>query len=108
MLLQAIVRVSSGACLTFSSNHCILSNQLQSFTVKLLDKSLMRFAIVCLTVAAIVFLFHSLIHINPTTVGFIFLLAVLIVSAAWGLRYAVFLALISTLAYNFYFLPPVG
>jgi two-component system sensor histidine kinase KdpD len=76
--------------------------------VKLLDKSLMRFAIVCLTVAAIVFLFHSLIHINPTTVGFIFLLAVLIVSAAWGLRYAVFLALISTLAYNFYFLPPVG
>jgi two-component system sensor histidine kinase KdpD len=41
-------------------------------------------------------------------VGFCFLLAVLGVSAAWGLGYAVFLAIVATLAYNFFFLPPVG
>jgi len=34
--------------------------------------------------------------------------AVLIVSALWGLRYAVFLAVLATLALNYYFLPPVG
>ena len=44
---------------------------------------------------------------SPTTVGFTFLLAILMVSAAWGLRYAVFMAILATLAYNFFFLPPV-
>ncbi len=47
-------------------------------------------------------------HVNPTTVGFTFLIAVLVVSANWGLRYALFLSVVATLAYNFYFLPPVG
>jgi two-component system sensor histidine kinase KdpD len=35
-------------------------------------------------------------------------LAVLVVSASWGLRLAIFLSVIATLAYNFFFLPPVG
>jgi two-component system sensor histidine kinase KdpD len=49
-----------------------------------------------------------LLHTNPSTVGFAFLLAVLIVSAAWGLRCAILLSIVATLAYNFYFLPPIG
>lgn len=57
-------------------------------------------------VAAIVLLYSKLFHVNPTTVGFTFLLAVLIVSATWGLRYAIVLAVFSTLTYNFFFLPP--
>jgi len=76
--------------------------------VKLLDKSPVRFIIACLLVAVMVFAFRFLVHLNPATVGFTFLLAVLIISAAWGLRYAVFLAIIATLAYNFFFLPPIG
>jgi two-component system sensor histidine kinase KdpD len=52
--------------------------------------------------------FDRLLHVNPTTVGFSFLVAVLVVSAAWGLRYAVILAITSTLAYNFFFFPPYG
>jgi two-component system sensor histidine kinase KdpD len=47
-------------------------------------------------------------HANSSTVGFAFLLAVLAVSAAWGLRCAIFLSVIATLAYNFFFLPPIG
>src|SRR5215471_4577894 len=34
---------------------------------------------------------------NPSTVGFVFLLAILIVSATWGLRLAVFMAVLATL-----------
>ena len=49
-----------------------------------------------------------LMHANGSTAGFAFLLAVLVVSAAWGLRCAIFLSVIATLAYNFYFLPPIG
>lgn len=48
------------------------------------------------------------LHANASTAGFTFLLAVLVVSATWGLRCAIFLSLISTLTYNFYFLPPIG
>jgi len=37
-----------------------------------------------------------------------FLVAVLIVSAFWGLQYSVFVAILATLAFNYYFLPPYG
>ena len=58
-------------------------------------------------VVAIVWIFFRLIHVNPTTVGFIFLLAVLAVSAAWGLRVALFMAVVATPSYNYFFLPPL-
>ena len=60
-----------------------------------------------IVILAIVILFVKFLHVNPTTVGFCFLVVILLVSAAWGLRYAIFTALISTIAYNFFFLPPV-
>ena len=37
-----------------------------------------------------------------------FLVAVLLASAYWGLRYAVVMAIGATAAFNFFFLPPVG
>jgi two-component system sensor histidine kinase KdpD len=46
--------------------------------------------------------------VNPTTVALTFLVAVLVVSAFWGLYYAVFVAIVATLAFNYYFLPPYG
>jgi two-component system sensor histidine kinase KdpD len=49
-----------------------------------------------------------LMHANANTAGFAFLLEVLVVSASWGLHCAIFLSILATLAYNFFFLPPVG
>jgi two-component system sensor histidine kinase KdpD len=60
-------------------------------------------AIVCLITVT----YYRCLHVNPTTVGFSFLLAVLVVSAAWGLRLAIFMAILSTSAYNYFFLPPL-
>ena len=59
-------------------------------------------------IIAVVAAYRHVTAINPTTVALTLLVAVLIVSAAWGLRYAVFLAMFATLALNYYFLPPVG
>jgi two-component system sensor histidine kinase KdpD len=59
-------------------------------------------------VFAIVVAYRHIVGVNPTTVALTFLLGVLIVSASWGLRCAVFMAVVSTLAFNFYFLPPVA
>jgi len=71
-------------------------------------KNLMRYLVVGGMAGAIVVAYRYVIHVNPTTVALTLLLSVLIVSAVWGLRYAVLLAVLATLVFNFYFLPPVG
>ena len=53
------------------------------------------------------FVYHRLLHVNPTTVGFTLLLAILVVSANWGLRYATFMSVVAAVAFNYYFFPPL-
>jgi two-component system, OmpR family, sensor histidine kinase KdpD len=67
----------------------------------------LRFAAVITIDAVIVWFYFKQVHVNPTTVGFTFLLAILMVSANWGLRYALLMAVVATLAYNYFFLPPL-
>jgi two-component system sensor histidine kinase KdpD len=69
-------------------------------------QSLVRFAGVVAIVAGIVFVYRHVIPVNPTTVALTFLLAVLVASTFWGLRYSVLLAVLATLSFNYYFLPP--
>ena len=65
--------------------------------------------IVCAVIVPLIVLFYKHgPHANATTVALTFLLAVLVVSANWGFWYAAVLAVYSTLAFNFFFLPPFG
>lgn len=50
---------------------------------------------------------YRFFHHNATTVGFVFLLAILVISATWGLRQAIFMSVLASLFYNFFFLPPL-
>lgn len=59
-------------------------------------------------VAVVVIICRRIAPVNPTTVALIFLVAVLVVSAFWGLQYSVVVAVLATLAFNYYFLPPYG
>jgi two-component system, OmpR family, sensor histidine kinase KdpD len=101
MLESRAVDACSALCYLCFSSRCIA-------TYMPTRKSLIRFAAATLIVVVIILFYRRLVHSNPTTVGFTFLLAVLIVSARWGLRHAIYLAVLSTLAYNFFFLPPFG
>jgi two-component system sensor histidine kinase KdpD len=71
-------------------------------------KSALRYAASAALVFVIVFVYHTIVKVNPTTVALTFLLGVLILSATWGLRPAVFTAIVAAAAFNYYFLPPVG
>jgi len=71
------------------------------------NNPILRLFACVLIVAGIVLLFFRWLHVNPTTIGFSFLLAVLLISTTWGLRYATFTAILATAAYNFFFLPPL-
>ena len=46
-------------------------------------------------------------HLNPTTMGFAYLIAVVFLSMAAGLRAGIFASLLATAAYNYFFLPPL-
>jgi two-component system sensor histidine kinase KdpD len=71
-----------------------------------------RFVAAVAIVAVMVVFYTRVIRVDPTklatTVALSFLLAVLIVSANWGLTIAVFMSFVAALAFNFFFLPPVG
>jgi two-component system, OmpR family, sensor histidine kinase KdpD len=68
---------------------------------------ILRFAASAAVVCAIILIYSRWLRVNPTTVGFTFLLAILVISASWGLRYAIFMAVLATLGYNYFFLPPL-
>ncbi len=73
-----------------------------------LQTQILRFVASAAIVAAIVFVYFKVIHVNPTTVALTLLLAILVVSAVWALRVAIFMSVLATLAFNYFFLPPVG
>src|SRR3979490_2315162 len=60
------------------------------------------------TVAGIAFLYRQVIPANQTTVALSFLLAILAVSAVWGMAVSVFMSVLAMLSFNYFFLPPVG
>ena len=71
-------------------------------------RKIFRFAAAVAIVAVIVVFYTRVVKLNATTVALSLLLAVLVVAASWGRTVAVFMAAIAALAFNFFFLPPVG
>jgi two-component system sensor histidine kinase KdpD len=76
--------------------------------MRLLAGRTFRVALSIAIVAGITFLYRRLLDVNQTTVALSFLLAILTVSAAWGMVVAVFMSVAAMLAFNYYFLAPIG
>lgn len=66
-----------------------------------------RFLLALIIVSGITFLYQQVFQVNQTTVALSYLLAILATSAVWGIQVSVFMAVVATLCYNYYFLPPV-
>src|SRR4051812_25006680 len=67
-----------------------------------------RIAICSAILPAVVLFYRNVVHANSTTIALSFLLVVLLVSANWGFWYAAAVAVLATVAFNFFFLPPLG
>ena len=66
-------------------------------------------AFVCLSAVALVtFVAYSIIPVNATTVGFAYLLLILLIASTWGFLEAALSSVLATLVFNFFFLPPIG
>lgn len=59
-------------------------------------------------VAGIAFLYRHVMVVNQTTVALTLLLAILAVSAVWGMVVSVFMSVVAMLVFNYEFLPPIG
>src|SRR5436853_3540271 len=58
--------------------------------------------------AGIIVFYRHVLRVNQTTVALSFLLAILAVSAVWGMAVSVFMSVLAMLSFNYFFLPPVG
>ncbi|HVA72216.1 MAG TPA: DUF4118 domain-containing protein [Candidatus Limnocylindrales bacterium] len=59
-------------------------------------------------VIGITFFYGRIVTVNQTTVALTFLLAILAVSTVWGFVVSAFMSVAAMLAFNYFFLPPVG
>src|SRR5580698_10800466 len=66
------------------------------------------FAVSLATVAVIAVFYRHARDVNQTTIALTFLLAILAVSAVWGMVVSVFMSVVAVLAINYFFLPPIG
>src|ERR1700757_1549984 len=66
------------------------------------------FAVAAILLISITSGYTRFLHVNQTTVALSFLLAILAVSAVWGMVVSVFMSITAMLLFNFYFLPPIG
>ncbi len=65
-------------------------------------------AVAIILLASITFGYSRVLHVNQTTVALSFLLAILTVSAVWGMVVSVFMSVSAMLLLNYFFLPPAG
>jgi two-component system sensor histidine kinase KdpD len=66
-------------------------------------------AFVCLIAIGLVsFVAYRIIPVNATTVGFAYLLLILVIASTWGFFEAALSSVLATLLFNFFFLPPIG
>lgn len=71
-------------------------------------RMVLRYAALTAAALLLVVLFRSFLLVNQTTVALSFLTLVLVTASRWRLAYSVYLSVLCTLLYNFFFLPPVG
>jgi len=67
-----------------------------------------RLLLCLLIVAGTTAICFALVHVNATTAALIMLLVVLGVATQWGLAEGAFTSFAAMLAFNYYFLPPIG
>ena len=61
-----------------------------------------------LLLAGIVGAYTHLPDVNPTTVAVTLLLYILLLASTWGFRYALTASFVSSVCFNYFFLPPIG
>src|SRR5207247_454367 len=68
----------------------------------------LSFAAALGAVVLVTLVFRQVAVVNATTVGFAYLITILIIAASWGIAESVCASIAATFCFNYFFLPPVG
>ena len=68
----------------------------------------MSFAAAAAAVVFVTLVFRMFAIVNATTVGFAYLITILLIAASWGIAESVLASIVATVCFNYFFLPPVG
>jgi two-component system sensor histidine kinase KdpD len=68
---------------------------------------MVRYCVTTAVIASISLLCFRVLHVNATTAALSLLLGILFVSAKWGIEQAIYMSVLSSVAFNYFFLPPV-
>lgn len=79
-----------------------LASTRKSFTLVLRVSASLAF------IAATTFILFRVVPVNPTTAGFLFLVAILLIATKGGLVESTIASVVAMLCFNFFFLPPIG
>jgi two-component system sensor histidine kinase KdpD len=90
-----------------ASFDAIAYNSSRRWSVKVLWRVL-RLLIALGGVAFVTWAGSAVVPVNSTTVAFAYLLLILVIATVWGYVEAIAASIVATLAFNFFFLPPVG
>jgi two-component system, OmpR family, sensor histidine kinase KdpD len=71
-------------------------------------KQPLRYLVVTAAALGLSLTYSHLLVVNQTTVALSFLILILLVAFGWGLAQSIYLSLLCTVLYNFFFLPPMG
>lgn len=101
---QVIKRYSKQVAFLTGSDIGLFSEEFPQRAVRLVLRLLLALSLV----AAITFVFFRFIHVNVTTVGFFYLVAILVIATAGGFLEASVSSVVAMLCFNFFFFPPIG
>ena len=87
-----------------SSQPRLLSRRIGIGATRLAGRTLASLALI----AAITLLLFRLLHVNATTAGFFYLVAILGIAAAGGIVESTIASVVAMLCFNFFFMPPTG
>src|SRR5256886_17076735 len=76
-----------------------------------MSKRISRTTSIVAAFSAVVFvtlIFKEIARINATTVGFAYLITILLIAASWGIAESVLASIVATICLNYFFLPPFG
>ena len=73
-----------------------------------MSSRLLRVILSLVGLGLLTFAAHGIFHVNATTAGFAYLLLVLVIASIWGFVEASITSIAATLAFNFFFFPPVN
>jgi K+-sensing histidine kinase KdpD len=72
------------------------------------ERYVLRYVTATGLVCGITLVYMHLVHVKHMTIALTFFLAVIVTAAWWGLAVALYLAVLSSLAFSYCFFPPIG